>query len=97
MNILHVISTLDPRDGGPPMIASHLAAAEAGLGHDVALIRFDAPQRESAIAATNTQMPHWADVREIRLPPLSTPRQLLTRSRTEPMRQPVAPKYFENE
>lgn len=36
--ILHVIGSLDPADGGPPKIASCLAAAQAGDGHDVRLL-----------------------------------------------------------
>lgn len=37
MNILHVIRSLDPSQGGPPVVAACLAAAQAGLGHRVCL------------------------------------------------------------
>ncbi|MBX7102696.1 MAG: glycosyltransferase [Gemmataceae bacterium] len=37
MRIVHVIASLDPAQGGPPVVARNLAAAQAGLGHDVRL------------------------------------------------------------
>lgn len=38
LKIIHVISELHPRLGGPPVIAASLAAAQARLGHDVHLL-----------------------------------------------------------
>ena len=38
MKILHVIQTLDPAAGGPPVVAACLAAAQAGLGNSVAIL-----------------------------------------------------------
>lgn len=38
MKIVHVLDTLDPRDGGPPQVAMRQAAALAGLGHDVSIL-----------------------------------------------------------
>lgn len=43
MRILHVISDLDPAAGGPPMVVSRLAAAQADLGHEVHLVIYDTP------------------------------------------------------
>lgn len=43
MKILHIIPTLDPRAGGPPLIASHLASAQAMLGHDVHVMTYRSP------------------------------------------------------
>jgi glycosyltransferase involved in cell wall biosynthesis len=37
MRILHVTSSLDPAQGGPPVVAINLAKAQAALGHDVRL------------------------------------------------------------
>jgi hypothetical protein len=37
MNILHVIRSLNPSTGGPPVVAACLATAQAGLGHSVSL------------------------------------------------------------
>lgn len=38
MRILHVIVSLDPAMGGPPVVASRLAAAQARLGHDLRIL-----------------------------------------------------------
>ncbi|HEY1378387.1 MAG TPA: glycosyltransferase [Gemmataceae bacterium] len=38
MNVLHVIETLDPAAGGPPVVAARLAAAQAKLGHAVTIL-----------------------------------------------------------
>jgi glycosyltransferase involved in cell wall biosynthesis len=48
MRILHVIPTLDPLAGGPPMIALRLAAAQAGLGHEVHIVCY--PSRDEGKA-----------------------------------------------
>ncbi len=40
LKILHVIPTLDPQAGGPPLIASHLAAAQAVADHDVHIMTY---------------------------------------------------------
>jgi glycosyltransferase involved in cell wall biosynthesis len=40
LKILHVIPTLDPRAGGPMLITSHIAAAQAMLGHDVHVMTY---------------------------------------------------------
>lgn len=38
MKIAHVIESMNPLQGGPPMSVARLAAAQAGLGHDVAIL-----------------------------------------------------------
>ena len=56
MKILHVIPTLDPRAGGPPLIATHLAAAQAVLGHDVHIMAYRSPEAGQArIISENRQ------------------------------------------
>lgn len=47
MNILHVIDSLDPAAGGPPVIAASLASAQQQLGHQVTLAcyRHESPDR----------------------------------------------------
>jgi glycosyltransferase involved in cell wall biosynthesis len=51
MRILHVISSLDPAIGGPPVVALNLAKAQAALGHDVQIAAEHVPpaQAKSAI------------------------------------------------
>jgi glycosyltransferase involved in cell wall biosynthesis len=38
MKIVHFIEALDPRDGGPPMVAARLAAEQSRQGHNVTLL-----------------------------------------------------------
>jgi glycosyltransferase involved in cell wall biosynthesis len=38
LNVLHVINTLNPAAGGPPVVAARLAAAQAALGHPVTIL-----------------------------------------------------------
>src|SRR5215203_5928039 len=51
MKILHVIGSLDPAAGGPPAIAARLAAAQAGLGHDVTLLSYASSAPPAAMTA----------------------------------------------
>jgi glycosyltransferase involved in cell wall biosynthesis len=55
MNILHVIHSLDPQKGGPPMIAARLAAAQSSLGHSVGVLyQSDAAADERLAKAVGT-------------------------------------------
>jgi glycosyltransferase involved in cell wall biosynthesis len=63
MRILHVIDSLDPRHGGPPMIAFRLAAAQASLGHDVHIATRATPHADAQIAESLRDVPHAQDVR----------------------------------
>ena len=75
MRVLHVISSLDPRAGGPPMVISRLAAAQALLGHEVHVVCYgvgpDAsgkdpnPEIDQKLAV----IPGWDRVRQHRLAP----------------------------
>ena len=49
MRILHLISSLDPACGGPPVVAASLASAQAKLGHHVVLTTIDQPERRDLI------------------------------------------------
>ena len=42
VRVLHIIQTLDPAAGGPPYVATRLAAAQADLGHEVHLLCYGA-------------------------------------------------------
>jgi glycosyltransferase involved in cell wall biosynthesis len=76
MRILHVIGWVDFADGGPPMIATHLAAAQAGLGHDVSIAFYSA----AADRRTDEQLaglPHWNRVAVHRFPRCTRRERLL--------------------
>jgi len=56
MKIAHVIASLDPAAGGPPVVAINLAVAEARLGHQVQMIAHQFPrgvERVSEILASS--------------------------------------------
>lgn len=41
MRVIHVVQSLDPKLGGPPIVVSQLASAQARLGIDVAIVTGD--------------------------------------------------------
>jgi glycosyltransferase involved in cell wall biosynthesis len=49
MKITHVIQSIDPVHGGPPVVATRLAAAQAKSGHDVRLVTYADPGSHAAI------------------------------------------------
>ncbi|MBI1189391.1 MAG: glycosyltransferase [Tepidisphaera sp.] len=57
MQILHVIHTLDPKAGGPPAVATRLAAAQASLGHQVSIVHYASPDASQRIAASLAPIP----------------------------------------
>jgi glycosyltransferase involved in cell wall biosynthesis len=72
MRILHVIPTLDPYAGGPPMIAIRIAAAQGMAGHEVHFLSYEPDSgRRQRIAAESCRIPHFGDVIQHFLPPIS--------------------------
>lgn len=74
MRILHVISSLDPRAGGPPMVISRLAAAQAGIGHHVHILYYAVASENGKdpnpdIDAKLGLIPHWSKLHQHRLAP----------------------------
>ncbi len=76
LKILHVIPTLDPQAGGPPLIVSHLAAAQAMLGHDVHIMTYrSTPAGLDRIISENRQ--HGFDrITQHHLPSISLGEQI---------------------
>ncbi len=59
MRLAHIISSLDPAAGGPPMVATRLAAAQAALGHEVALVAYaPTPAVRETIKRAMAGVPH---------------------------------------
>lgn len=69
MRVLHVIVSLDPAAGGPPAVAIRLAAALAGLGHDVTLASYASPELASRVREGLSAVPHADRVRLEFIPP----------------------------
>ena len=63
MKIQHVISSMDPAAGGPPMIAARLAAAQAALGHQVSLVSYDVPGAGERTEKALSGIPSMGSVR----------------------------------
>jgi glycosyltransferase involved in cell wall biosynthesis len=59
MKILHVISSLDPKFGGPPSVAARLAAAQASLGHEVHLLAYGGDEESlQRVSRQLARVPH---------------------------------------
>lgn len=77
MRILHVIPDLDPAAGGPPMVVSRLAAAQAqpsleGGPHEVGIAYHDTPPVREQIEGDIRALPGGGGAR-LRLHPLAEP------------------------
>ena len=70
MKIVHILDTLDPRDGGPPQVAMRQASALAALGHDVAILHCKpTPDRVAPVRTTIDGVPGHERVTVLELPP----------------------------
>jgi glycosyltransferase involved in cell wall biosynthesis len=79
MRIVHVIASLDPAHGGPPMIAARIAAAQAIAGHDVNLVCYQSHEERSRVAAALDAVPGFGHVRIVALPPADRSERFLAR------------------
>lgn len=68
MRIAHVIGTLDPAWGGPPVVVSRLAAAQAALGQQVTILSYDAPLAQERIQQAYSSVPQFQQVCQHVLP-----------------------------
>jgi len=69
MNVLHLISTLDPATGGPSVIVPRLAAAQAALGHDVHIVHYQPDAADDdRVRAGLANVPHIDRVHRHALP-----------------------------
>jgi glycosyltransferase involved in cell wall biosynthesis len=79
MRILHVIDSLDPKLGGPPMIAYRLASAQALGGHDVVLASYEAPEAADRIKKVYAKVPRSSQFRTQTFPRGGRMERLLAR------------------
>ncbi|MGH8647388.1 MAG: glycosyltransferase [Gammaproteobacteria bacterium] len=77
MRITHVIGGLNPKAGGPPMVAMSLAAAQVGLGYSVQILSYASPQDEPAIDRAMAHIPEKQKVRRLIVPMTSKWESLL--------------------
>ncbi len=62
MRIVHVIGSLDPALGGPPMVVGRLAAAQAHLGMDVRILTIACSQQEQVEKGYQQSIPHFGQI-----------------------------------
>ena len=80
MRILHVIPTMDPNAGGPPLICTKLAIAQARLGHDVGVMAYQPPPAgRDRIAAENANTAGFDKLTLHELPPITNLERLTGR------------------
>jgi glycosyltransferase involved in cell wall biosynthesis len=70
LRIFHIVPSLDPARGGPPMVAVRLAAAQAALGCHVSIAGMIHPSALGAINAEYARIPGWNYVHLHALPPI---------------------------
>ncbi len=68
MKILHVISSLDPAAGGPPLVAIRLAAAHSRLGHHATVLSYSAAGASARIESSLKRVPDVGNVKVRFLP-----------------------------
>ncbi|MDX2118071.1 MAG: glycosyltransferase [Planctomycetota bacterium] len=71
MKILHVVTSLDPAQGGPPAVVTRLAAAQAALGHEVGILAYADPAAAERTARSVAPIPGFDRVAVHSLPPPS--------------------------
>lgn len=59
MKILHVIGSLDPAWGGPPVVAASLASAQAARGNQVGVLSVVAPERRALTISNYDSYPFF--------------------------------------
>jgi glycosyltransferase involved in cell wall biosynthesis len=75
LRVLHIVASLDPRGGGPPMVAVRLAAAQAALGCHVSIAGLISSSASAAMDVEYGRVPGWNQVHRHALP--SMPRRNL--------------------
>ncbi|MGA3066851.1 MAG: glycosyltransferase [Tepidisphaeraceae bacterium] len=86
--MVHVIPSLDPATGGPPVVAARLAAAEAALGCQTSIVSYRFPDAQSNVETDLRTIPNISQVRLDYLPPLTRQERFLAldaRKRLEPL------------
>src|SRR5580658_7801947 len=88
MKVAHIIPSLDPATGGPPVVAARLAAAQSALGCEVNLVSYRFPEAQENVEADLRTIPGIDRVRLDYLPHLTRKERFLAsdaRKRLEPL------------
>jgi len=68
MKIVHVISSIDPAQGGPSGGCVRLAAAQSALGHDVHIVSYGGTEIQKRAFQSAAEVPHFSQIRWHLLP-----------------------------
>lgn len=68
LRILHMVRSLDPSAGGPPIVAIKLATAQAEAGHEVHVLAYRTAESEPDVRAVLSQIPNSSLLDLHRLP-----------------------------
>jgi glycosyltransferase involved in cell wall biosynthesis len=79
MKILHVIPSLNPATGGPPMVAASLAAAQAALGCEAGIVAYDFPNAAHDVQIALKNIPYMLSVAVGYLPQLTRYERIFAR------------------
>ena len=62
MRIVHVIGSMNPKTGGPPMVVGRLAAAQAQLGFDVRIVTYACDDQIQALKTCQQTIPDFEKI-----------------------------------
>lgn len=62
MRIVHVIGSMNPKTGGPPMVVGRLAAAQVQLGFDVRIVTYAGDDHVQAIQTCKQTIPDFEKI-----------------------------------
>ncbi|HBS29822.1 MAG TPA: hypothetical protein DEB06_10330 [Phycisphaerales bacterium] len=79
MKVVHVIRSMDPAAGGPPVVAARLGAAQALMGHEVVIVAYDEPGATDRMTKSYAGAPGFDRVRMVSIPRGGRAERLLAR------------------
>ncbi|TWF48076.1 glycosyltransferase [Neorhizobium alkalisoli] len=68
MKIVHVIASIDPKNGGLQAVAMRIAAAQCGLGLEVHVVSYGSPAVQAQVREIGAIIPNFASIRWHLLP-----------------------------
>ncbi len=63
MKIVHVIASIDPRNGGLQAVVMRIAAAQCGLGLDVHVVSYGSPAVQAQVREIGKSIPNFSTIR----------------------------------
>lgn len=90
MRIVHVIASLDPDLGGPPAVSMRLAAAQAAMGHSVAIVCYRVEGAEERTRKAIAKVPGAGALELVEMPPADRAERLLARGAKPVLRKAAA-------